>query len=335
MRIRAGKEAVNEEKLSAFEKRLCNALQSGLPIKKRPYAEIGRALGSNEDATLKQTRELVKRGIIRRIGAVVNWRAIGKASTLVAAACASGENLKRVVAAVKAMEGVSHNYLREHRYNLWFTLQADSQKNIEAILGDLSQRFGVAFHGLPVERTFKLDVRFDAESEGQKLLKPAIEVGQRGRAKLDEIDRRILAALETGPFDKARGGLEVVAQPYEVLCKDGLTIDEVLSRIEGMIGRGAINRLGAIVDQHKLGFAANAMFVCRANGRRAVEIGKALAHLQNVSHCYERRPFKGWPFNLFAMMHGRSMAEIRRAAEAFVKAEGIEKWDVLRTVRRN
>jgi DNA-binding Lrp family transcriptional regulator len=352
-------ETVSGEGLSAFEKRLCNILQNGLPISKRPYEEIGKALGSDEEMVLEGTRRLVKRGVIRRIGAVVNWRAIGKASTLVTACIAEGK-LKKVVEAVNQLEGVSHNYLRRHHFNLWFTLRADSQKEITATLKKLSKQFGVTFHSLPVVRIFKLDVRFDAESDGRSLL-PRCGTPNTERCPLNAIDKRILAGLE--------GGLKVAKRPFDFISEDEFEIADGLLHIEEMIQEGVISRLGAIVNHHKLGFVANAMFVCKvgprqrnarapakdmlgqAGGARVIEVGQKLAELNIVSHCYERKIFKGyeprgvhsrpesyvvqgWPYNLFAMMHGRSLKDIRRVVERFVKLEGLEKWEVLETVEK-
>ncbi len=174
--------------LSAFDKRLCNELQIGLPIAERPFAIIARILKSNEAKVLKRTRALVKLGVIRRLGVSINWRAIGKASTLVAAHIEQ-EDLKKVISAVNKLKGVSHNYLREHHYNLWFTLRADSQKDIETILKKLSKRFGAAFNSLPVVRVFKLDARFDAASDGKRLLSGKQKtVDRRQRTENDVLD---------------------------------------------------------------------------------------------------------------------------------------------------
>ena len=308
--------------LSLFEKKLCNNLQIGLRICRRPYAETAGALGTEEEAVLEGIRDLVKRKIIRRIGVAVNWRAIGLAGALVTAHIEQS-NLKDVVAAVNSLEGVSHNYLREHHYNLWFTLRADSEEEVKTILMDLSKRFGAAFHSLPAERIFKLDARFDAESEGRRLLISDKAVPESGPIALDETDREILSGLQKG--------LEVVAEPFEALCKGSLKIDEVLSRIEGLIDKGAISRLGAVVNHNKLGFTANAMFVCKAEKDKIEQLGQALARLGNVSHCYERKPFEGWPYNIFGMMHGRSLEEIRHSAEGFVREQGIKSFELLAT----
>ena len=319
--------------LSAFEKRLCNTLQNGLPIRRRPFAQIAKTLRSTENEVLKRTRGLVNRGVIRRLGVVVNWRALGKVSTLVAAHIEQGD-LQKIIKAVNKLEGVSHNYLRGHHYNLWFTLRADSQKQISTILKKLSRRFGSAFHSLPVIRPFKLDVRFDAESEGRRLLAsddtPAKDLpGQEGqmtddgRRTISKIDEEILKGLE--------GGLKVVSRPFEFISDDDFEVADGLLHIEEMMAGGVISRVGAIVNHHKLGFVANAMFVCKAKKSRAIKLGEKLAAIDIVSHCYERRIFRKWPYNLYAMMHGRSLADIRRAAEKFVREEGIKEWELLAT----
>jgi DNA-binding Lrp family transcriptional regulator len=317
--------------LSAFEKRLCNALQNGLPIRRRPFAQVATTLGSSEGEILKKTRGLVKRGVIRRLGVVINWRALGKESTLVTAHIEKGD-LRKIIKAVNKLEGVSHNYLRGHHYNLWFTLRADSQKQIATILKKLSKRFGSEFHSLPVTRPFKLDVRFDAESGGKRLL-PGCRTLNAERCSLSAIDEEILKGLQ--------GGLKVVRRPFEFISEDDFEVADGLLHIEEMIYEGVISRLGAIVNHHKLGFVANAMFVCKVGSAEVVEAGQKLAKLNVVSHCYERkpvrqahgRPFKGWPYNLYAMMHGRCLADIRRVVEKFVREEGIKKWELLITAK--
>ncbi len=310
-----------------FDKRLCNELQIGLPIAERPFAIIARILKSNEAKVLKRTRTLVKLGVIRRLGVSINWRAIGKSSTLVAAHIEQ-ENLKRVVSAVNKLRGVSHNYLREHHYNLWFTLRADSQKDLEMILKKMSKRFGIIFNSLPVEMVFKLDARFDATSGGKRLLTEGRgrRMEGRGRRTISQFDERILEGLQ--------GGLKAVKRPFNFPGKDAFENYDSLIHIAGMIQDGVINRLGAMVNHNKLGFTVNAMFACEAKKTRAIEIGEKLAAMKIVSHCYERKKFKGWPYNIFAMMHGSNMGDIRKAVNGFVKKEGIDSFAILPTAEK-
>jgi DNA-binding Lrp family transcriptional regulator len=312
--------------LSAFDKRLCNELQIGLPIAERPFAIIARILKTSEAKVLERTQALVKLGVITRLGVSINWRAIGKASTLVAAHIEQ-EDLKKVVSAVNKLQGVSHNYLREHYYNLWFTLRADSQKDIETILKKLSKRFRVKFNSLPVVRVFKLDARFDAASNGKRLLSACYHCPLNAeRCSLCTIDEQILKGLQRG--------LKVVKRPFDFISDDAFEIYDGLIHIAEMMHSGVINRLGAMVNHNKLGFTANAMFVCKANKSRAIKIGEKLAALGIVSHCYQRKTFAGWPFNIFAMMHGRDMGDIRKVVERFVKKAGIKSFAVLPTAEK-
>jgi DNA-binding Lrp family transcriptional regulator len=310
--------------LSAFDKRLCNELQTGLPIAERPFAIIARILKTSEAKVLERTRALVKLGVIRRLGVSINWRAIGKASTIVAAHIEQ-KDLKKVVSAVNKLKGVSHNYLREHYYNLWFTLRADSQRDIDAILKKFSKRFGVRFNTLPVVRVFKLDARFDAASDGKRLLSGRRTLNAE-RCSLSVIDEHILKGLQRG--------LKVVKRPFNFLGKDAFENYDALIHIAEMVHSGVINRLGAMVNHNKLGFTANAMFACKTNKSQAIKIGEKLAALKIVSHCYQRKPFKGWPYNIFAMMHGSNMGEIQKAVERFVKKEGITSFAVLPTAEK-
>jgi DNA-binding Lrp family transcriptional regulator len=116
------------------------------------------------------------------------------------------------------------------------------------------------------------------------------------------------------------------------LCGEGLERQEVLRIIQELIAKGVIRRIAAVVDHRKLGFVANVLFACEVPGDRVVEAGKRLAGLPMVSHCYERGTFKDWPYNLFAMMHGRSMGEIQQVINKFVEAEKIDSFELLQTV---
>jgi DNA-binding Lrp family transcriptional regulator len=310
--------------LTVFEKRLCNALQKGLPIVDRPFLRIAGTLNCSENTIITKTRQLLRRGVIRRIGVVVNWRAVGKTSTLVTTHIEE-KKLKKVIAAVNKLEGVSHNYLRDHHFNLWFTLRGDSESQINKILSRLSRQFVVKFYSLPAVQLFKLDVRFDAESGGRRLL-PVLRPQSSDINPLSSVDRRILEGLQ--------GGLKVVKRPFDFISKDKFEIYDGLLHIEEMIHSGLISRIGAIVNHNKLGFTANAMFVCAANGRKIVELGCKLARVNIVSHCYQRKTFKGWPYNLYAMFHGRNMKDIQKTVKKFVKTEAITAWQLLVTKKK-
>ena len=309
--------------MTKLQKRLCNALQKGLPICSRPFAEIAKGLDSSEEEVLQQTRKLKKAGIIRRIGALLNYRALGMTSTLVAAHVPQ-ENFQDVAEAVNSLESVSHNYLRAHYYNLWFTLQAQSAGQMDSILADLSGRFGIDFHSLPAKHVFKLDVRFDAESNGEALLQNVEEVSKGEVVEMDENQRLILSKLQ--------GGLDITTEPFAFLCSEGLEIPDVVKVITELTNKGVIRRIAGVVDHRKLGFVANVLFACEVPENRVIGVGKKLARLRIVSHCYQRKTFEGWPYNLFAMMHSKTLADIQRTIDKFIETEKIGSYELLLTV---
>ncbi len=198
--------------LTKLQKQLCNALQDGLPICSRPFAEIAEELNSDEETVLQQIGELKSAGVIRRLRAVINHRVLGKTSTLVAAHVPK-ERLPEVTEAVNSLENVSHNYLRDHFYNLWFTLQAPKSRQIKVTLSSLSDRFGIDFHSLPVTRFFKLDVRFDAEDAEQVLLGD-VRKPKEQTVELEANDKLILSKLQDE--------LAVTSEPFARLFNQGL-----------------------------------------------------------------------------------------------------------------
>ena len=335
-------------RLTKLQKRLCNALQKGLPICARPFAEIAKDLESSEEEVLKQTRTLKNAGIIRRIGALLNYRALGMTSTLVAAHIPQ-EKIQEVAEMVSSLENVSHNYLRTHYYNLWFTIQAQTAEQIDSVLAGLSDRFGIDFHSLPVQRVFKLDVCFDAESDGetphqlsaQQQLSPEFrtpdepgssigaglqdveEVPKSEAVELDENQKLILSKLQRD--------LDITAQPFAFLCSQTPETVDVMRIITELTDKGVIRRIAGVVDHRKLGFVANVLFACEVPQNRVIKVGRRLARFRIVSHCYERKTFQNWPYNLFAMIHSKSMDQIQRTVNKFTEDEGIKSFQLLPT----
>jgi len=307
--------------LRKLQKQLCNVLQDGLPICPKPYDDLAKYLNNNEETILQEIRELKESGVIRRICALINSLALGMTGTLVAAHIPE-ENLQEVAEAVNSLENVSHNYLREHYYNLWFTLQAESPKQIEVTVSNLSGRFGIDFYSLPIERVFKLDVRFDVEGEGQ-MPGDIEQIPKSKTVELNEDEKQILWKLEDD--------LDVISEPFDFLCSEGLETEGVLRIIQGLIDKGVIRRIAAIVDHRKLGFVANILFCSEVPRNRIVEAGEALARFGAVSHCYERKAVEDWPYNLFAMMHGKSMGEIQHVINKFAESEKIDSFELLPT----
>ena len=121
---------------------------------------------------------------------------------------------------------------------------------------------------------------------------------------LDELDRRIIRATQSG--------LPLVPRPYEAVgAALGISGEQVRERLQAMLEEGLVRRIGAVPNHYRLGFTANGMSVWDVADERVDELGERIGQLPFVSHCY-RRPRKPpvWPYNLFAMVHGRDRDEV-------------------------
>jgi len=126
---------------------------------------------------------------------------------------------------------------------------------------------------------------------------------------LSELDRRLVAALQSG--------LPLVPRPYEAVGASlGISAETVRERLAAMLASGLIRRIGAVPNHYELGFTANGMSVWDVTDDTVDEFGTRVAALPGVSHCYRRpRRLPGWPYNLFAMLHGRSRDEVQQQAD--------------------
>lgn len=148
-------------RLDATDRKILNEIQSYFPIRVRPYREVARRLHLSEKEVLERVKSMVEGGVIRRIGANFNSRKLGFTSTLCAARVPK-KKFTRFVEAVNRYPGVTHNYEREGRYNVWFTFIAESQEKIEAALEEIKAQTGVGeLINLPAENIFKIRVDFE------------------------------------------------------------------------------------------------------------------------------------------------------------------------------
>ena len=133
---------------------------------------------------------------------------------------------------------------------------------------------------------------------------------------IDAIDRKIIEATQKG-FPKCR-------QPYhEIAAQLELDVSTVINRIQNMLDKGIIRRIGVVPNHYKLGFKANGMSVWNVPEERIAELGKKIGALDFVSHCYQRPRFlPEWPYNLFAMVHGKTREEVHDKVEKIAELLG-------------
>ncbi|MEW6388028.1 MAG: AsnC family transcriptional regulator [Thermodesulfobacteriota bacterium] len=150
----------SDNALDDLDRAILNEIQSHFPLVSRPYAEVGKRVGASEEEVLRRVQALANAGIIRRIGANFTSRKLGYTSTLCAARVPP-EQLAQFVDVVNRYPGVTHNYLRRHHYNVWFTLIAPSEERLHQVLAEISEATGVQeILSLPAQEVFKIKVDF-------------------------------------------------------------------------------------------------------------------------------------------------------------------------------
>jgi len=147
--------------MDTIDRRILGMIQSGFPLSRRPYRDLGDLVGLSEEEVFGRVKNLKKSGIIRRIGGSFDSRRLGFTTTLCAAKVPDNR-IGLFVQEVNKYPGVTHNYLRDHEYNIWFTLVASDQGEIERVIGEIIQSTGVGeVINLPAVRTFKVSADFE------------------------------------------------------------------------------------------------------------------------------------------------------------------------------
>lgn len=155
-------DSLPDEGLDAHDRRILGIIQSGFPLEPRPYAVIGREVGLPEEEVFARVRDLKTRKIIRRLGANFQSAKLGFRSTLCAAKVPE-DAFEAFVAEVNRHAGVTHNYLRDHEYNVWFTCIGPSWKAVCELLDGISRRTGIPILNLPAKRMYKIKVDFQMD----------------------------------------------------------------------------------------------------------------------------------------------------------------------------
>jgi DNA-binding Lrp family transcriptional regulator len=307
--------------LDELDRKLLNLMQGSFPIVRRPYAEVALAAEVSEDEVLARVQRLLDGRIIRQVTPIYDTRALGFASMLVAAKI-DDEQLWAAAKVVNAHPGVSHNYRRNHEFNMWFTIATppDSPLGLAGTLEVLQAQTGAeSIRQLPTLRLFK--IRMDLEMEGDtRALSQAGAVqapADPDPVPYDDLDVAVIGATQ--------GDMPVVREPYEAAAKRlGMDTETLLEHLRGMSDRGLLRRVAAILFHRRAGFSANGMGVWKVPEDRVMDFGPRMAAYRGISHCYQRPTYKDWPYSVFTMAHGRSQEECDSILDTIAEDTGIE-----------
>jgi DNA-binding Lrp family transcriptional regulator len=292
--------------LDDTDRRLMNLLQSSFPLAPQPFESIASEAGLELDEVMSRTRRLLDGRIIREITPIFDTRALGYSSMLVAARVDS-DNPQRAAQIINSHPGVSHNYLRTHEFNIWFTIATppDSRLGLEGTLEVLQRLTGAeSIRQLPTLKLFKINMNLEMEGGTEELAAAAeaVEPRELDRQPYDDLDVAVIRALQ--------GPMEVTDRPYDAAAEQvGMSTEAFLSHLSGMADRRLLRRVAAILYHRRAGFSANGMGVWRVPEECILETGTRMAAVRGISHCYERPTYGDWPYSVFTMAHGRSKEE--------------------------
>ena len=307
--------------LDDVDRKLLNLMQGSFPIAPRPYRHVAELGGVSESEAMGRVARLLEKRIIRQVTPIFDTRALGYSSMLVAAKV-DPEHPHRAAQVINEHPGVSHNYLRNHEFNLWFTIatEPDSKLGLEGTLEVLAQAAGAeSVRQLPTLRLFK--IRMDLEMEGDTRalasFAEATEPIELERQPYDELDIAVIRALQ--------GDMPVVQEPYGPAAAElGLSEERLLDHLAGMQERGLLRRVAAILYHRRAGFSANGMGVWEVPEEQILDIGRRMAAFRGISHCYQRPTYADWPYSVFTMAHGRSKEECDAVLDAIAQETGIQ-----------
>ena len=246
-------------------------------------------------------------GLIRQINAIFDTRRLGYKSALIAFSV-KADKLDHVAAQVNRHPGVSHNYERNHEFNMWFTLAIPPNDSMKAVLEKMAALEGVVkYRLLPTLKLYKIGVKLDMVNNDMEKPEPTDSVKELNP------ERIMLTEQDKGFVRELQKDLELIQEPFEKSAKRlGISSEELFARTKQYERNGVMRRFAAILRHRDAGFSANGMIVWNVPREKVDEVGYKIASFPQVSHCYQRPVYEDWPYSLFSMIHARSIG----AAEA-------------------
>jgi len=315
---------LDQQCIDPLDKQLLNDIQWTFPLSDRPYLEIATKHGLSEEDVMRRISLMKRSGLIRQINAIFDTRKLGYKSALVAFAVKK-QKLGTVAQEVNKHPGVSHNYERDHEFNMWFTLAVPPDGDLKKDLEQMASLEGVIkFRLLPTLKLYKIGVKLDMVNSDPSKLTPDdnIKTLDQKKFELTSRDKEFIRELQKD--------LDVSTRPFDNSAKNlGITLDELFKKATEYESIGVMRRFAAILRHRDAGFTANGMIVWKVSDDKIDEVGYKLASFPQVSHCYRRPVYPDWPFSLFSMIHARTVEAANKIAVELSNFVGINEYRIL------
>ncbi len=282
---------------------ILSRIQKKFPLVAKPFKAIADELNITEDEVLEILQAEKKAGIIRQTSAIFDTKRLGYKSSLVAFKIAT-DKIDEAVKIINSHPGISHNYERNHAFNIWFTLGVSpaSKLGLDKTVQTLAKLTQAdEYIMLPTLKLFKINVKLNTTGKDDKK---------------EKVKKVVHTDIEMTPLhhaivQKAQYDIEMISEPFKKMIDElNIDYDKFFSILKELQGAGVMRRFASILNHRKAGFNANAMVVWDVEeGEVGEAIGERAATFSAVSHCYLRPKYPNWPYNLFTMVHGKTKEE--------------------------
>ncbi len=289
---------------SDFKRSFLNFIQREFPLDKRPFLRIAERFNIKERDVIEIIKKFQEDNIIRQISAIFNPQFFGHKSGLFAFRVPE-ERLEEVVEIINRHPGVSHNYLRNHFYNIWFILVVLPEKDLLEEVRKLAERCRISdYLYLPALRIFKISTVLNLE-DNRSVVEEQEEVfsfQQKRDFKFSEFDKKVVKALQEP--------LNLKEEPFKEIAELlNTSEDRLIEWIKSMKKKGALRRFGALLKHDRVGYRINVMVAWRVESNRIQEVVERLVKEPFITHCYERKTYPNWRYNLYTMCHFKEKKE--------------------------
>ncbi|MFQ5573062.1 MAG: Lrp/AsnC family transcriptional regulator, partial [Nitrosopumilaceae archaeon] len=293
-----------------LDKQILNEIQWTFPLVSKPFHEIAKKFDVTPEVVKERLVNLKKTGILRQLSAIFDTRRLGYKSSLVAMEI-EPDKLEYVANQINRHPGVSHNYERNHQFNLWFTLATPPGSDLKTEVDKFKKIPGIVkIRMLPTIKLFKIGVKLEMVDDQKHEVKPSEE-------KKKILDVKFVPTDEDKEFIRElQKDLDITDKPFlKAAQKLEMSEEQIFEKLKHYEKIGVMRRYAAILRHRDAGFVANGMIVWKVPEERITEIGEKLGAFPQVSHCYQRPVYPDWPYNVFSMIHCKSQDEATNMAK--------------------
>jgi DNA-binding Lrp family transcriptional regulator len=310
--------------MGELDKELLNEIQWTFPLVTRPFDAIAKKFDITPEIVKEHLKNLKKTGVLRQLSAIFDTRKLGYTSSLIAMEIES-DKLEYVASQINRHPGVSHNYERDHQFNLWFTLAVPPGSDLKTEIDKFNVLKGIKkVRMLPTLQLFKIGVKLDMVDEKKHEVAPSEEKKEIKNIKFEptEQDKDFIRELQKD--------MEIIDEPFVNAANNlGITENELFEKMKQYEDIGVMRRFAAILRHRQVGFTANGMIVWKVPEGRISEVGAKLGAFPQVSHCYERPTYSDWPYNVFSMIHCKTHDEAHEMAKTIKNQIQVDEYQIL------